>query len=351
MPTETVTALQAIQHSQAALQRGEKLCARRWAWLAASLEPEQEAPWLLLAAVAAPRASVGYLRQALKINPGSVRAQAGLEWALKRVAAASQTATTAQVEVSQPASPPLVQRNPPKSAKKTGQPLSLILLALILMALLIVSIWNVTPALAFFAAQRNAPGWAFVTLFKPTSTPTPTTTPTRTATFTPTPTSTATPTATPTATFTPTPLPTDTGGGASVALTPDLPVYSGGKRILVSISQQHLWAYDGETEVYSFVASTGMGNSTRVGTFQVQDKISNAYGATWNIWMPNWLGIYYSGSLENGIHALPILPGGQRLWAGYLGTPISFGCVVLGEAESLALYDWAEVGVPVVIEW
>jgi lipoprotein-anchoring transpeptidase ErfK/SrfK len=126
---------------------------------------------------------------------------------------------------------------------------------------------------------------------------------------------------------------------------------SNGKYILVSIGEQHLYAYENGQLVYSFVASTGIGNSTRVGTFQVLDKIPNAYGANWNIWMPNWLGIYWSGSLENGIHALPILPGGARLWAGYLGAPVSYGCVVLGIEESLQLYDWAEIGTPVEIRW
>jgi lipoprotein-anchoring transpeptidase ErfK/SrfK len=117
----------------------------------------------------------------------------------------------------------------------------------------------------------------------------------------------------------------------------------------VSISEQHLYAYEGDVLVYSFVASTGMNNSTRVGTFSVLDKIPNAYGATWNIWMPNWLGIYYSGYLENGIHALPILSNGNRLWAGYLGRPISYGCIVLGMEESQLLYDWAEIGTVVEI--
>jgi LysM repeat protein len=126
---------------------------------------------------------------------------------------------------------------------------------------------------------------------------------------------------------------------------------SGGKRILVDISEQHLYAYQGDTLVYSFVASTGMNNATRAGSFSVLDKIPNAYGATWDLWMPNWLGIYYAGSLENGIHALPILSNGATLWAGYLGTPISYGCVVLGTYEAQLLYDWAEIGTPVDIQW
>jgi lipoprotein-anchoring transpeptidase ErfK/SrfK len=129
------------------------------------------------------------------------------------------------------------------------------------------------------------------------------------------------------------------------------PSYSGSKYIQVDISEQHMYVYDGENLVYSFVASTGMGNSTRVGTFNVLNKIPNAYGATWNIWMPNWLGIYWSGGLQNGIHALPILSNGATLWAGYLGTPISFGCVVLDTYDAQVLYDWADIGTLVEIRW
>jgi lipoprotein-anchoring transpeptidase ErfK/SrfK len=129
------------------------------------------------------------------------------------------------------------------------------------------------------------------------------------------------------------------------------PSYSGNKYILVDISEQHMYVYEGDALVYSFVSSTGMHNATRAGSFSVLDKIPNAYGATWDIWMPNWLGIYWAGSMENGIHALPILPSGATLWAGYLGVPISYGCIVLGTYDAQVLYDWADVGTPVQIQW
>jgi LysM repeat protein len=134
--------------------------------------------------------------------------------------------------------------------------------------------------------------------------------------------------------------------------TPE-PAWGGnGKRILIDLSEQHLWAYRDEELVYSFVVSTGMaGARTISGSFRVLDKIPNAYAYTWNLQMPHWLGIYWVGSLENGIHALPILPNGLRLWDGYLGTPVSYGCVILGVDEARLLYNWAEVGVPVVIRY
>ena len=138
---------------------------------------------------------------------------------------------------------------------------------------------------------------------------------------------------------------------ASQPMEISAPGYGGNKYILVDISEQHMYVYEGDALVYSFVSSTGMNNATRVGSFSVLDKIPNAYGATWDIWMPNWLGIYWAGSLENGIHALPILSNGATLWSGYLGIPISYGCVVLGSYESQLLYDWADVGTPVDIQW
>lgn len=132
---------------------------------------------------------------------------------------------------------------------------------------------------------------------------------------------------------------------------PASPGYSGNKYILVDISEQHMYVYEADALVYSWVTSTGMNNATRVGTFSVLNKIPNAYGATWDIWMPNWMGIYWAGSLQNGIHALPILPNGATLWEGYLGVPVSYGCVVLGTYEAQVLYDWAEVGTVVEIQW
>jgi lipoprotein-anchoring transpeptidase ErfK/SrfK len=139
--------------------------------------------------------------------------------------------------------------------------------------------------------------------------------------------------------------------GQVLRLSDDVPpVARRSKRIVMDLSEQHLYAYEGDRMVYSFVVSSGAAPSyTRVGEFSVQRKIPKAYGSTWNIWMPYWLGIYWAGSTENGIHALPILPNGQTLWAGYLGRPVSYGCIVLGTDDAKTLYDWAEVGTPVSI--
>ncbi|MBL8050965.1 MAG: L,D-transpeptidase [Anaerolineales bacterium] len=216
-----------------------------------------------------------------------------------------------------------------------------LLLKFLLIAVLISGCANIpSVSLNQISTPTESISFAVAEIAKPTYTPFPTVTPI--------------PTSTPT--LTPEPIAqaeiVESSYSASVSQIDEAPlVYSGGKYILVDISEQHMYVYENDALIFSFVASTGMNNATRVGNFSVLEKIPNAYGATWNIWMPNWLGIYWSGNLQNGIHALPILPNGAQLWEGYLGVPISYGCVVLGAYESQLLYDWADVGTPVEIQW
>jgi tetratricopeptide (TPR) repeat protein len=124
------------------------------------------------------------------------------------------------------------------------------------------------------------------------------------------------------------------------------------KRIEVDISEQHFYAYEGDFLAYSFVCSTGSNASpTAPGNYRVLDKIPMAYASTWNLQMPYWLGVYWSGSLENGIHALPILSDGEILWDGYLGQRVSFGCIILSNEAARLIYQWADVGTPVNIRY
>ena len=333
MATNPISARQAIYYAQQAVQKGDKRLARHWAELAISLDSHLEEPWLILAAIASPTASIAYLQQALKIHPNSPVARQGMEWARKRLLAE---------RTGKPKPPPVAQKPSPikKSRNRTRVLLYLGIVAILCVSLLGAIFWtDISPALAFFngASQPEEVSWGQSEILKPTHTSTPS--PTPTATLTPTPTSTPLPEPT----LVPTEIPPTTA--------PEETGYTGDKYILIDIGEQHLYAYQGDVLIFSFVASTGIGNSTRVGHFSVLDKIPSAYGSTWNIWMPSWLGIYWSHNLENGIHALPILPGGSILWEGYLGRPVSYGCIVLGTNEAQLLYDWAEVGIPVEIRW
>jgi LysM repeat protein len=140
---------------------------------------------------------------------------------------------------------------------------------------------------------------------------------------------------------------TASGGGAAPAPAP-----AKGKRIVVDLSAQRMYVYQNGQLLWNWVVSTGRpGQATAVGHYKVLNKLPNAYAYTWSLQMPYWLGIYWAGHLQNGIHALPIQANGQRLWAGYLGRPVSYGCVILGTKNAKTLYNWARVGTPVDVVW
>ncbi len=123
------------------------------------------------------------------------------------------------------------------------------------------------------------------------------------------------------------------------------------RRILVDISEQRLYAYEGGRLVHDFVASTGIKSSpTITGTFQVLNKDEEAYASSWDLYMPHFIGVYESApDFINGIHGLPTLSSGRTLWAGHLGRPVSYGCIVLGLEEAATIYEWAELGTLVEI--
>ena len=122
------------------------------------------------------------------------------------------------------------------------------------------------------------------------------------------------------------------------------------KRIEVDISEQRLRAYENDLLVFDWLCSTGIPSMpTRYGDFQILDKIPEAWSSVWSLRMPYWMGIYWAGASEYGIHALPILRDGSTLWAGYLGSRVSFGCIVLDTANAATLYDWVEIGTPVKV--
>ena len=125
-----------------------------------------------------------------------------------------------------------------------------------------------------------------------------------------------------------------------------------GKRIEISIPEQRMRVYENGVLLQDWIISTGIeGSPTYPGIYQVLSKDDNAYGSQWDLWMPHFIAIYRAGGdVYNGIHALPILSNGQRLWAGALGTPASYGCIILGITEAETLYNWADTGVLVVIE-
>ncbi len=126
-----------------------------------------------------------------------------------------------------------------------------------------------------------------------------------------------------------------------------------GKRIAVSISQQRVRVFENGALKWDWPASTGINSSpTWPGVYQIISHVPNAYAANWNLWMPNFLGVYRpipGQDFTNGFHGFPTRGGSQLLWTNSLGTRVTYGCILISSDNARLLYDWAENGVVVVI--
>lgn len=126
------------------------------------------------------------------------------------------------------------------------------------------------------------------------------------------------------------------------------------KRIIISRSQQRMWAYENGQVVFDWPVSTGISSSpTAPGVFQVQSHEINAYAEQWNLYMPHFVGFYHPGpnvEVMNGFHGFPTsASGGYLLWTNNLGRPATYGCILLSLENAATLYDWAEEGVVVEV--
>ncbi len=125
------------------------------------------------------------------------------------------------------------------------------------------------------------------------------------------------------------------------------------KRIVVSISQQRTWVYENGQLKWDWPASTGISSSpTWPGIYQILSHEPNAYASNWNLWMPQFMGVYQpvpGADFTNGFHGFPTRGGGQLLWENSLGTRVTYGCILLSDSHIQLLYAWAERGVVVEI--
>jgi lipoprotein-anchoring transpeptidase ErfK/SrfK len=126
------------------------------------------------------------------------------------------------------------------------------------------------------------------------------------------------------------------------------------KRVTISLSQQRMWAYENGALKWEWPVSTGIASSpTAPGVFQVQSREDNAYAGNWDLWMPQFIGIYRpvpTSDFMNGFHGFPTRNGYNLLWTNSIGRPVTYGCILVSNDNQALLYAWAEEGVIVEVE-
>jgi lipoprotein-anchoring transpeptidase ErfK/SrfK len=121
-----------------------------------------------------------------------------------------------------------------------------------------------------------------------------------------------------------------------------------GKYIDVNLATQIMIIFENGTILDAYLISSGKrGMETPTGTHKIYNKTPRAYSKAYGLYMPNWMAIVSDGKF--GIHELPEWPGGYKEGANHLGIPVSHGCMRLGVGSAKTVYDFAEIGTPVII--
>ncbi len=397
-PSEhTMEVQQALQFVQQAYRAGDRRLARRWAERAALLAPKREEPWLWLASLSSPQASLYYVDRALALNPQSEAARKARRWAVQRLGQVQAVQPAAQPAAHRPVEPqaaahpvlrrpaavetPAALRPTPRIARRdlvdrsitsqswiSSRPLiTPVSLAGIAAALMLVMLLCLGLASAPFVQQafagNGSVSLAQVILDQPTSTPTVTATPppTETPIPTPIPSETATPVASdtpvPSETFLPPPDDTSIPTDLPIEETPvEPPVVDDGQDVAlpegvgedehwidVNLSLQQAYAYTGRELSNSFLVSTGTWeHPTVTGVYRIYVKYRYADMAGPGYYLPDvpYVMYFYEGY---GLHG--------TYWHNNFGTPMSHGCVNFSIDDAGYVFDFVEVGTVVSVHY
>jgi lipoprotein-anchoring transpeptidase ErfK/SrfK len=322
-----------MQRGLEAAQSGNRLGARRYFAAVLELDPTHQQAWLERAAVVDdPRETMAHLAQALTLDPKDRRARQMLRTARREAGNLPPLRAEPLPSVAgRPAPVPRPLVAAPESKRKQAWRRLWPLLAAVSVALIVaLALWTDTPK-AVVAALLPSPTPTATATPTPTSTPRPTFTPTPSPTPTWTPTPTATPTWTPTPTSTPTPVPTRVPADQSES----------DKWIEVDLSEQRIYAHEGQKTVFKAVVSTGIAQyPTRTGRFKVYAKYraTRMRGPGYDLPNVPWT-MFYQGDFA--IHG--------TYWHNNFGRPMSHGCINMKTVEAKWLYNWAPKGTLVVI--
>ena len=320
-----------LKQASIALRSGDKQMARKWAAKAASIDDNDEKPWILLGMLGTPRASLEYFLHALKINPESKRAQQGMRWAIRR-------GLSLGVINEEEAHNYLTTAKPTHSAPgrfQTAFKFASVATFLVITGLGL-WIWWGLPGIAQAAIEPETAAAILPNEPRDIIEPSPTEMPLATSTLISSPTNTVEPTNTPipspTATVAPTAIPTE------VLPQVSLPegVEKGENWIDVDLTKQTLTAYQGKNSIKTFVVSTGTWQyPTVTGQYQIYVKYESAPMSGPGYYLPGvpYIMYFYRGY---GVHG--------TYWHDNFGTPMSHGCVNMTIDDSRWMFEFAQVG-------
>lgn len=128
---------------------------------------------------------------------------------------------------------------------------------------------------------------------------------------------------------------------------------TGAKRIEIDLTNQRLYAYQGDTQIYNFLVSTGLWGKTPTGAFSIWGKFRYVRMTGGSKFLHTYYDLpnvpftmfFYNDEIPKykgfGIHG--------TYWHHNFGHPMSHGCINMQTDQAALIYAWADPGTTVVI--
>ena len=122
------------------------------------------------------------------------------------------------------------------------------------------------------------------------------------------------------------------------------------KKIYVDLTNQMLYAYEGENLIYSFLVSTGKWGKTPTGVFDIWGKFRYTKMSGGSValhtyyYLPNVPYVMFFSNNQVAASRGFSLHG--TYWHDNFGHPMSHGCVNMKTSEAALIYDWSGPTVP-----
>ena len=384
MNTKFIEAREYIARAREALRRGDKATARIVGKRAAAYAPDMEDAWLVLAASDPnPQDALAYARKALAINPGSPRARRGVAWASRQLkqspAGNIRVATKGSSQNGAITSlPKRVYREAISypQLKINGQDwlypaflMGAVCIAVGFAAFL--ALMAKHPAFASIVSHISAPVLTRDNLWAPVDIAKPAITPIDVSVFAPQVADVPGSAPSNDTAFIPADIPTlaaaegaavwpqaiETPGTMAMEIVQAAPTNqyvpsaeqqvqypaNGARWIDVNLSEQRVYAYEGDMVVNSFIVSTGTWQTPTVtGNYKIWIKVrvQDMSGPGYYLRDVPYVMFFYKGYGFHGTY-----------WHNNFGTPMSRGCVNLTIPDSEWLYNWASTGTVVNVHY
>ena len=137
---------------------------------------------------------------------------------------------------------------------------------------------------------------------------------------------------------------------ASAPSQPPPPNSGGGKRVVYSNPQQRVWLVESNGQVVRSYKVSGRRGVPAPGNYQVFSRSCSSTSASGSLRLDYMLRFAHGKDLPIGFHAIPVHKDGRQAQSdAELGQYRSAGCVRQSRADAAFMWDFAQIGVPVVV--